>query len=79
MGDYALDLVVGHAPRNARHSAGHPNSENREWWRSLVREVRRTYSSDAGLVWMVDANGKVGSYECNAIGSHAAERKTTMV
>ena len=25
---------------------------------------------------MLDANGKVGSYECNAIGSHAAERES---
>ena len=28
---YALDLVVAHAPCNARHSAGNPSSENREW------------------------------------------------
>ena len=34
-GDCVLDLVVGHAPCNARHSADNPNSENREWWRSL--------------------------------------------
>ena len=70
-----LQLVVGHAPCNACHSAECPDRENREWWRSLVREVRRTHSSDAGLVWMLDANGKVGSHECNAIGSHAAERE----
>ena len=38
-----------------------------------MREVRRTHSSDAGLVWMLDANGKIGSHECNAIGSLAAE------
>ena len=68
-------MVVGYAPCNARHSAECTNSENPEWWRSLVREVRRTCSSDAGLVWMLDASGKVGSHECDAIGSHAAERE----
>ena len=40
-----------------------------------MRYVRRTHSSDAGLVWMLDANGKVGSHECKAIGSLAAERE----
>ena len=46
---YALDLVVAHAPCNARHSAGNPSSESREWW----REVRRTHSSKVSLVWML--------------------------
>ena len=73
--DYALDLVVAHAPCNARHSAGNPSSENREWWRKLVREVRRTHNSKVSLVWMLDANGKVGSHECSAIGSYAAEKE----
>ena len=71
----ALDLVVAHAPCNARHSAGNTRSENREWWRKLVREVRRTHSSKGSLVWMLDASGKVGSHECNAIGSYAAEKE----
>ena len=26
-------------------------------------------------MWMIDANGKVGSHECNAIGSYAAENE----
>ena len=59
----------------SRHSAGNPSSENREWWRKLVREVRRTHSSKVGLVWMLDANGKVRSHDCNAIGSCAAEKE----
>ena len=42
-----------------------------------MREVRRTHISDAGLVFFLDANGEVGSHECNAIGSHAAEREKT--
>ena len=75
--DYALDLVVAHAPCNARHSAGNPSSENREWWKKLVREVRRTHSSKVSLVWMLDANGKVGSHECNAIGSYVDAARGT--
>ena len=72
---YALDVVVARAPCNVRHSAGDPSSENREWWKKLAREVRRTHSSKVSLVWMLDANGKVGSHECSAIGSHAAEKE----
>ena len=40
-----------------------------------MREVRRTHSSKVSLVWMLDANGKVGSDECNAVGSYAAEKE----
>ena len=50
-----------------------PAAKDREWWKKLVREVRRTHRSKASLVWMLDASGKVGSHECNAIGSYAAE------
>ena len=73
--EYALDLVVAHAPCNARHSAGDPGSENREWWRKLVREIRRAHNPKVGLVWLIDANGKVGSHECSAIGSYAVEKE----
>ena len=72
---YALDVVVAHAPCNVRHSAGDPDSENRVWWRKLVREVRKVHNPEVGLVWMIDANGKVGSHECNAIGCLAAEKE----
>ena len=27
-----------------------PSSENREWWRKLVREVRRTHSMGAEMI-----------------------------
>ena len=72
---YALDVVVAHVPCNVRHSADDPDSENRVWWRKLVREVRKAHNPEVGLIWMIDANGKVGSHECNAIGGHAAEKE----
>ena len=69
---YALDVVVAHAPCNVRHSASDPDSENRAWWKKLAREIRKAHNPEVGLVWMIDANGKVGSYECSAIGCTAA-------
>ena len=72
---YALDVVVAHAPCNVRHSAGDPGSENRAWWKRLAREIRKAHNPEAGLVWMIDANGKVGWHECNAVGCLAAEKE----
>ena len=60
---------------NVRHSASDPDSENRAWWKILAREVWKAHNPEVGLVWMIDANGKVGSYECNAIGCIAAEKE----
>ena len=40
-----------------------------------MREVRKAHNPKVGLVWLIDANGKVGSHESSAIGSYAAEKE----
>ena len=73
--DYALDVVVAHAPCNVRHSAGIPSNENREWWKNWyersVEPIAPRLVSFGCLMPMV----KLGRTNCSAIGSYAAEKE----
>ena len=76
MARYALDVLVAHAPCNVLHdSEKNGSSNNKQWSRTLVKGVHRSHNPRVGLVRGIDANGKVGSCECDADGGLAAERK----
>ena len=66
-----LLLCVWHAPHSMR-----PADERTRWWQEAERLLCSFAKSDDEVLLLMDANARVGSMPCQAIGSVGAEKET---
>eukprot|EP00969_Alexandrium_andersonii_P114325 5053931-Alexandrium_andersonii.AAC.1 len=64
----SITVVSGHAPSTA---GNHSPREVDQWWQWAAQQLAPLRQSRTPIIWLLDANARVGSEISSSIGSHS--------